>query len=61
MNRYGPRAQRIMHKVMQEFEEGNLRSSRSHKKVTDHDQAVAIGLSKARKSGAKVPNERSED
>ncbi len=42
-------------KVMHEFKEGNLRSGRSRKKVTDRKQAIAIGLSEARKRGAKIP------
>ena len=57
MNKYGPKAQRMIHKVMREFEEGDLRSGRSNKKVTDRDQAVAIGISKARESGAKIPKQ----
>jgi hypothetical protein len=51
----------MIHKVMREFEEGELRSGRSNKKVTDRDQAIAIGISEARESGAKVPNENSSD
>ncbi len=55
MARYGKKAQEIVKEVMEEFEEGTLKSGRSGKKVTSRRQAVAIGLSEARKKGAKVP------
>ena len=55
MNKYGPKAQEKVHKTMEEFKEGSLRSGKSGKKVASKRQAVAIGLSKARKAGAKVP------
>ncbi len=55
MNKFGPKAQEKVHKAMHEMKEGTLRSGRSHKKVTDKDQAIAIGLSEARKEGGKVP------
>ena len=44
---------------MHERKRGTLRSGRSGKKVTSRKQAIAIGLSKARKEGAKVPRKRS--
>ena len=53
--KYGPKAQEEVHKAMHEMKEGKLRSGRSGKKVTSKKQAVAIGLSKARKEGGKVP------
>lgn len=40
---------------MEEMKEGSLRSGRSGKKVTNRKQAIAIGLSEARREGAKVP------
>jgi hypothetical protein len=40
---------------MKEFEAGKLKSGRSGKKVTDRDQAIAIGISEARHEGDKVP------
>jgi hypothetical protein len=40
---------------MHEFKRGKLKSGRSGKKVTNRKQAIAIGLSEARRSGAKVP------
>ena len=45
------------HKVMKEYKEGTLESS-SGKKVTKRKQAVAIALSEARDSGAKIPNKK---
>ncbi len=52
MNKYGPKAQE---KVRRTMKEGKLRSGKSDKKVTSRKQAIAIGLSKARKEGGKVP------
>ena len=45
-------------KVMHEHKRGTLRSGRSGKKVTSRKQAIAIGLSEARKKGRKVPKRR---
>lgn len=55
MNKYGPKAQEKVHKAMEEMKEGKLKSGKSGKKVTNRKQAVAIGLSEARKEGGKVP------
>jgi len=55
MAQYGKKAQQKVEETMHEMKEGNLKSGKSGKKVTNPKQAVAIGLSKARKSGAKVP------
>jgi hypothetical protein len=55
MAKYGPKAQEKVEKTMEEFKAGKLKSGRSGKKVTNRKQAVAIGLSEARKAGAKVP------
>ena len=57
MSKYGPKASKEVEKAMREFNEGALRSGRSKKKVTSRDQAVAIGLSRARKAGGKVPSQ----
>lgn len=57
MAKYGPKAQEKVEKTMREFKAGDLKSGTSGKKVTNPKQAVAIGLSKARKAGAKVPDE----
>jgi hypothetical protein len=53
--KYGPKAQKKVEQTMHEFKEGKLKSSTGNK-VTNRKQAVAIGLSEARDSGAKVPN-----
>jgi hypothetical protein len=58
MARYGKAASGKVEKVMKEKNKGTLRSGRSGKKVTSRKQAIAIGLSEARKSGAKVPSRR---
>ncbi len=55
MARYGKTAQRKVERVMHEFARGTLRTGRSRKKVTNRKQAVAIGLSEARRAGARVP------
>ena len=54
MARYGKKASKKVEKVMHEKKRGTLRSG-SGKKVTSRKQAIAIGLSQARKEGAKVP------
>jgi hypothetical protein len=53
--KYGKAAQRKVSQVMRERKRGTLRSGRSGKKVTSRKQAIAIGLSEARRAGAKVP------
>ncbi len=53
--KYGKKAGKKVQEAMHEMKDGELRSGRSGKKVTDPKQAVAIGLSEARESGAKVP------
>ena len=55
MARYGTKASEKVEKAMHERKEGTLKSGRSGKTVTSKKQAIAIGLSEARKSGAKVP------
>jgi hypothetical protein len=55
--RYGKKAQQKVSRVMRERKRGTLRSG-SGKKVTSRKQAIAIGLSEARKAGAKVPPKR---
>jgi len=59
MAKYSEKAQEKVHETMHEMKEGKLRSGRSGKKVTDPKQAVAIGLSEARKEGVKVPKKKS--
>ena len=58
MARYGKAAQTKVAKVMRERKRGTLRSGGSGKKVTSRKQAIAIGLSEARRAGAKVPRKR---
>jgi len=55
MAKYSKGAQAKVKKVMDEKKEGTLTSGRSGKKVTSRKQAIAIGLSEARKEGEKVP------
>jgi hypothetical protein len=55
MNKFGPKAAEKVEKAVHEMKEGTLKSGRSGKKVTSRKQAVAIGLSEARKAGGKVP------
>jgi hypothetical protein len=54
--KYGKKASEEVEKTMHEFKRGQLKSGKSGKKVTSREQAVAIGLSKARRKGAKVPD-----
>ena len=55
MAKYGPKAASKVKKAMHERKKGTLKSGKSGKKVTSRKQAIAIGLSQARKAGAKVP------
>lgn len=54
--KYSKKAQEKIGEVMHEFKEGKLKSS-SGKKVTDRQQAIAIGISEARDEGFKVPKD----
>ena len=56
--KYSRKASKKVAKVMRERKRGTLRSGRSGKKVTSRKQAIAIGLSEARRAGAKVPARR---
>ena len=58
MAAYGNKASDKVEKAMHERKRGTLRSGRSGKKVTSRKQAIAIGLSEARRSGAKVPKKK---
>ena len=55
MAKYGPKAKQKVKKAMHERKKGTLKSGRSGKKVTSRKQAIAIGLSEARRAGGKVP------
>lgn len=57
--RYGKKASQKVKRAMRERKRGTLRSGRSGRRVTSRKQAIAIGLSEARRSGAKVPKKRS--
>ncbi|MBV8282397.1 MAG: hypothetical protein JO347_10100 [Candidatus Eremiobacteraeota bacterium] len=57
--RYGKKAGTKVERAMHEMKAGTLRSGRSKRKVKSRKQAIAIGLSEARKSGAKVPRKKS--
>jgi hypothetical protein len=59
MARYGRAAGAKVERAMKERKRGTLRSGRSGKKVTSRKQAIAIGLSEARRRGAKVPRRKS--
>lgn len=56
--RYSKKASKKVEKVMRERKRGTLKSGSTGKKVTSRKQAVAIGLSEARRSGAKVPKKK---
>ncbi|HVU57760.1 MAG TPA: DUF6496 domain-containing protein [Puia sp.] len=59
MAKYSKGAQNKVEKAMHEKKSGTLKSGRSGKKVRSRKQAIAIGLSEARKEGAKVPKKKS--
>ena len=56
--RYSRSASKDVERVMKKRKKGTLRSGRSGKKVTNRKQAIAIGLSEARKKGKKVPRRK---
>jgi len=56
---YGKKASAKVEKAMRERKAGTLKSGRSGKKVKSRKQAIAIGLSEARRAGAKVPAKKS--
>jgi hypothetical protein len=58
MAKYGPKSQFSVKRAMHKMKEGTLKSGKSKKKVTSRKQAIAIGLSEARKQGAKVPKKK---
>ena len=59
MPRYGSRAHKSVERAMHKRKHGTLKSGRSGKTVHRRKQAIAIGLSEARRKGAKVPSKRS--
>ena len=61
MAKYSKGAQKSVESAMKRMEKGKLESGNSGKKVTNPKQAIAIGLSEARKKGAKVPSKAKSD
>jgi Family of unknown function (DUF6496) len=57
--KYSEKAGEMVEREMHEMKRGHLKSGKSGKKVTNPKQAIAIGLSEARKKGAKVPTKKS--
>lgn len=60
MAKYSKGAGKKVERAMHEEKRGKLKSGRSGKKVTSRKQAIAIGLSEARKEGARVPKKASK-
>jgi hypothetical protein len=60
MAKYGKKSGEYVGEAVKEMKHGTLKS-KSHKKVTSREQAIAIGLSKARKAGVKVPKAPKKD
>jgi hypothetical protein len=60
MAKYGKKAQDKVKRAMHEKKKGKLKSGKSGKTVKSRKQAIAIGLSEARKKGAKVPKKKSK-
>ena len=58
MAQYGKKAQSKVKRAMHKRKEGTLKSGRSGRKVKSRKQAIAIGLSEARKAGGKVPSRK---
>jgi hypothetical protein len=59
MAKYGKKASEKVEKAMHERKRGTLKSGSSGKKVKSRKQAIAIGLSEARRAGGKVPKKKS--
>jgi hypothetical protein len=58
MPRYGRKAQKSVKRAMHKRKKGTLKSGKSGKRVKSRKQAIAIGLSEARRKGAKVPRKK---
>jgi hypothetical protein len=58
MAKYGAKAKKEVKKAVSKTKKGTQKSGRSGKKAKSRKQAIAIGLSKARKKGAKVPKKK---
>lgn len=57
--KYGPKASQKVERAVHEMKQGKLKSGTSGKKVKSRKQAIAIGLSEARRAGGKVPRKSS--
>ena len=55
MTKYGKGAQRSVKRAMHKLKEGSLKSGKSGERVKSRQQAIAIGLSEARRKGVKLP------
>ncbi len=60
MARYGKKAAQKVKRAMHERKRGTLKSGRSGKRVKSRKQAIAIGLSEARRAGARVPRKKAK-
>lgn len=58
MAKYGKKAQKTVKEAMHKYKRGKLKSGKSGRRVKSRKQAIAIGLSEARKKGAKVPRKK---
>jgi hypothetical protein len=58
MARYGKKAQKSVKRAMHKRKKGTLKSGKSGRRVKSRKQAIAIGLSEARRKGAKVPRKK---
>jgi hypothetical protein len=59
-SKYGEKAQKTVKEAMHKYKAGELKSGKSGHQVKSRKQAIAIGLSEARKKGAKVPSKKSK-
>ncbi|HSX40299.1 MAG TPA: DUF6496 domain-containing protein [Candidatus Saccharimonadales bacterium] len=58
MPKYGKKAQQKVKRAMHEYKRGELKSGKKGGKVKSRKQAIAIGLSEARRAGGKVPRKK---
>ena len=58
MAKYGPKAKKYVESALHRQKRGKLKSGRTGRRITSRRQAIAVGLSEARKKGAKVPRPR---
>lgn len=57
MNKYGPKAHELIQDVVKKYSKGSLKSGSTKQSVKNKKQAIAIGISEARKKGYKVPRQ----